>query len=80
MEFELSFRPISHQAKAFQNSQLGRSIMAYTKGNFPNLAEADLVIFSVHEYRGHKFNVILIQLRLLDNNYINYLKGRRDLE
>ena len=47
MEFELSFQPIINQFKDFQNSQLGQSIMTYTKGDFPNLAEADLVVFSV---------------------------------
>ena len=30
--------------------------MVYTKGDFPNLAEADLVIFSVSEFRGTSFD------------------------
>ena len=56
MEFELSFKPLIHRSEDYQNSQLGRNIMAYTNGDFPNLAEADLVIFSVPEYRGTPHN------------------------
>ena len=51
MEFELSFKPIINQEEDFQSNQLGRNIMAYTKGDFPNLSEADLVIFTVSEFR-----------------------------
>jgi arginase family enzyme len=52
MEFELSFKPLVHRSEDYQKSQLGRNIMAYTQSEFPNLAEADLVIFSVPEFRG----------------------------
>jgi len=52
MEFELSFRPISHNENEYQAGQLGNEVMAYTQGNFPNLSEADLVIFCIPEYRG----------------------------
>tara|TARA_B100000886_G_scaffold271217_1_gene195193 strand:- start:12016 stop:13176 length:1161 start_codon:yes stop_codon:yes gene_type:complete len=52
MEFELSFKPLVHRCEDYQKSQLGRNIMAYTQSDFPNLAEADLVIFSVPEFRG----------------------------
>lgn len=55
MEFELSFKPLVHHSEDYQNSQLGRNIMAYTQGDFPNLAEADLVIFSVPEFRGTSY-------------------------
>ena len=51
MEFELSFKPIYHSAEDYQYAQIGRNIMTYTSGNFPNLSEADLVIFTVSEYR-----------------------------
>ena len=34
--------------------------MAYTQGDFPNLAEADLVIFSVPEFRGTSYDNKLI--------------------
>ena len=47
MEFELSFKPIIDDLGHFLPNQLGSKIMAYTKGDFPNLAEADLVIFCV---------------------------------
>ena len=30
--------------------------MAYTQGDFPNLSEADLVIFSVPEFRGFSYD------------------------
>ena len=56
MEFELSFKPLVHRSEDYQNSQLGRNIMAYTQGDFPNLAEADLVIFSVPEFRGTSYD------------------------
>ena len=56
MEFELSFKPLVHRNEDYQNSQLGRNIMAYTQGHFPNLAEADLVIFSVPEFRGTSYD------------------------
>ena len=56
MEFELSFKPLVHRSEDYQKSQLGRNIMAYTQGHFPNLAEADLVIFSVPEFRGTSFD------------------------
>lgn len=52
MEFELSFKPIIDDLGHFLPNQLGSKIMAYTKGDFPNLAEADLVIFCVPELRG----------------------------
>jgi arginase family enzyme len=52
MEFELSFKPIVHHNADYQLSQLGRNIMAYTQGDFPNLSEADLVMFTVPEFRG----------------------------
>jgi len=52
MEFELSFKPVEHRSEDFSPSQLGRKIMVYTPGNFPNLSEADLILFSVDEYRG----------------------------
>ena len=56
MEFELSFEPIISQEEDFQSNQLGRNIMAYTKGDFPNLSEADLVIFTVSEFRNSKLD------------------------
>ena len=56
MEFELSFKPLVHRSEDYQNGQLGRNIMAYTQGDFPNLAEADLVIFSVPEFRGTSYD------------------------
>ena len=52
MEFELSFKPINHSTEDYQYGQIGRNVMTYTSGNFPNLSEADLVIFTVSEYRG----------------------------
>ena len=79
MEFELSFRPISHQAKAFQNSQLGRSIMAYTTGNFPNLAEADLVIFSVHEYRGTQIQCDIDSIEIIRQQLYQLFEGQERL-
>ena len=47
MEFELSFKPINHSAEDYQYGQIGRNVMTYTSGNFPNLSEADLVIGAV---------------------------------
>ena len=52
MEFELSFKPIVHHNEDYQSSQLGQNVMAYTQGDFPNLSEADLVMFTVPEFRG----------------------------
>ena len=52
MEFELSFDPVEHQSDQFTSGQLGALVDVYTQGNFPNLSEADVVIFSVVENRG----------------------------
>lgn len=52
MEFELSFDPIQHKSDQFTSGQLGVLIDKYTQGEFPNLSEADVVIFSVVENRG----------------------------
>ncbi|MDA9898134.1 formimidoylglutamase [Flavobacteriales bacterium] len=72
MEFELSFKPIVHQSEDYQASHIGTHIMAYTQGDFPNLSEADLVIFSVPEFRGaqddndaHSLNSIRKELYML---------------
>jgi len=69
MEFELSFSPISHDESQYQSGQLGNAVMAYTPGDFPNLSEADLVIFCVPEYRGN----------LPDNPYEDFQKVRTEL-
>lgn len=69
MEFELSFSPISHDENDYQSGQLGNQVMAYTQGNFPNLSEADLVIFCVPEYRGNS----------VDNPSENFDKIRTEL-
>lgn len=69
MEFELSFNPISHEENNYQAGQLGNKVMAYTQGNFPNLSEADLVIFCVPEYRGNS----------IDNPSENFDKIRTEL-
>ena len=69
MEFELSFSPISHDENDYQSGQLGNQVMAYTQGNFPNLSEADLVIFCVPEYRGNS----------VDNSSENFDKIRTEL-
>ena len=55
MEFELSFDPIHCHFDDYNNSQLGSLIDVYTQGEFPNLSEADVVIFSIKETRGLKF-------------------------
>ncbi|MBL6657579.1 MAG: formimidoylglutamase [Flavobacteriales bacterium] len=69
MEFELSFSPISHDENDYQAAQLGNQVMAYTQGNFPNLSEADLVIFCVPEYRGNS----------IENSSENFEKIRLEL-
>jgi formiminoglutamase len=52
MEFELSFDPVEHLSDQFRSGQLGALVDVYTQGNFPNLSEADVVIFSIVENRG----------------------------
>jgi formiminoglutamase len=56
MEFELSFSPVEFENQNFQEDQLGKLIETYTKGNFPDLTEADVVIIGVPEYRGSDSN------------------------
>ena len=52
MEFELSFDPVEHNSNEFRSGQLGSLVDDYTPGNFPNLSEADVVVFSITENRG----------------------------
>jgi arginase family enzyme len=52
MEFELSFDPVEHNSNEFRSGQLGSLVDVYTPGNFPNLSEADVVVFSITENRG----------------------------
>ena len=79
MEFELSFQPIINQFKDFQNSQLGQSIMTYTKGDFPNLAEADLVVFSVPEYRGTKHECDIDSIENIRHQLYQLFEGQERL-
>ena len=52
MEFELSFDPVEHNSNEFRSGQLGSLVDVYTPGNYPNLSEADVVVFSITENRG----------------------------
>lgn len=52
MEFELSFDPVVVEFDDFHANQLGSLIDVYTTGQFPNLSESDIVIFTVKENRG----------------------------
>lgn len=52
MEFELSFKPISHQRENYLPNQLGGFVEAYTKGHFPDLSESDVVLIGVPEFSG----------------------------
>ena len=79
MEFELSFKPLIHRSEDYQNSQLGRNIMAYTNGDFPNLAEADLVIFSVPEYRGTPHNSKTDSLEKIRSELYKLFEGQERL-
>ena len=51
MEFELSFDPVVSN-ELYHPFQLGFTIEKYIDGQFPKLEEADIVLFSVSEYRG----------------------------
>ena len=75
MEFELSFEPIDHNCNDYDSGQLGRNIMAYTKSSFPNLAEADLVFFSVNEYRGSGSDTINNSLDSIRKELFNLYEG-----
>lgn len=69
MEFELSFQPLDEKSNHYKSEQLGNNIMVYTKGNFPNLSEADLVFFTVPESRGE----------FSDNEHLSFTTIRNEL-
>ena len=75
MEFELSFQPLSEESVYYKSEQLGNSIMAYTPGNFPNLAEADIVFFTVPESRGSTFGSERISFSSLRNELYQLYEG-----
>lgn len=75
MEFELSFRPLSGNFNGYGKEQLGNSIMSYTSGNFPNLAEADLVFFTVPENRNSRSDDEQISFSTLRNELYNLYEG-----
>lgn len=52
MEFELSFKPISHLNDDYSQNQLGGLVSVYTEGLFPDLTEAEFVLIGLPEYRG----------------------------
>ena len=79
MEFELSFKPLIHRSEDYQNCQLGRNIMAYTNGDFPNLAEADIVIFSVPEFRGTSHNSKADSLEKIRRELYKLFEGQERL-
>ena len=79
MEFELSFKPIVHRSEDYQASQLGRNIMAYTQGDFPNLSEADLVMFTVPEFRGTPIENQNISLDAIRKELYQLFEGQERL-
>ena len=79
MEFELSFKPIVHRNEDYQVSQLGRNIMAYTQGDFPNLSEADLVMFTVPEFRGTSIENKSISLHSIREELYQLFEGQERL-
>ena len=79
MEFELSFDPIIHNSEDFEPTQLGALVDVYTANNFPNLAEADLVIFTVPEFRGSGFKSEKTAFFNLKNEFFKLHQGQNRL-
>ncbi|MEC8610632.1 MAG: formimidoylglutamase [Bacteroidota bacterium] len=75
MEFELSFQPLVEKSNHYKSEQLGNNIMVYTKGNFPNLSEADLVFFTVPESRGEFSDNELLSFTTIRNELYQLYEG-----
>ena len=75
MEFELSFQPLVEKSNHYKSEQLGNNIMVYTKGNFPNLSEADLVFFTVPESRGEYSDNELLSFTTIRNELYQLYEG-----
>lgn len=75
MEFELSFQPLSTEIQHYKSEQLGNNIMTYTPGKFPNLSEADLVFFTVPEYRGFVGEIDLISFSTIRQELYKLYEG-----
>ena len=75
MEFELSFEPINHDSSSYNSNQIGGFIDVYMPGDFPDLTEADVVLFGVPEYRGSIFNGSDKEVKQVRHEYYKLYRG-----
>lgn len=79
MEFELSFDPLNHNVEDFGSDQLGTLVDVYRPSKFPNLAEADVVIFTVPEFRGAGFESEKGTFFKIKNEFYKLFQGQNRL-
>jgi formiminoglutamase len=79
MEFELSFDPVEHLSDQFRSGQLGALVDVYTQGNFPNLSEADVVIFSIVENRGLDSEIVKLNFNDIRFQLFSLFQGENRL-
>jgi arginase family enzyme len=79
MEFELSFDPLNNNVEDFGSDQLGTLVDVYRPSKFPNLAEADVVIFTVPEFRGAGFESEKGAFFKIKNEFYKLFQGQNRL-